>query len=72
MTHQIQIRLPSCDSDASVRQMRDWLKAHRCEPVDFYCHDLDEGSRIAVVVVEFKNESDRCAFADQFAGADGD
>jgi hypothetical protein len=70
--HQIQIRLPSDNCDGTVQQMRDWLRAHRCEPVDFYCHDLDQGSHTAVVVVEFKTESERCAFADQFASADGD
>ncbi len=69
--HQIQIRLPSDDCDRTVQEMRDWLKAHRCEPVDFCCHDLDLGTHTTVVVVEFKNERERCAFADQFAGADG-
>ncbi len=68
--HQIQIRLPSDDCDGTVQQMRDWLKAHRCEPVDFCCHDLEHNT--TVVVIEFKNESERCAFAEQFADADGD
>ncbi len=72
MTHQLQIRLPSGYCDGPVQQMRDWLKVHRCEPVDFYCHGLDDGSRTAVVVIEFRNESDRRAFADRFAGANGD
>ncbi|HKF71567.1 MAG TPA: hypothetical protein VKB68_07450 [Stellaceae bacterium] len=68
--HQIQIRLPSCDCDQTVHEMRDWMKTHRCEPVDFSCHDL--GRRTTVVVVEFKDESERCAFAEQFAAVDGD
>jgi hypothetical protein len=45
------------------------LKAHRCEPVQFSCHDL--GHRTTVVVVEFKNEAERCSFAEQFAAMDG-
>jgi hypothetical protein len=68
--HQIQIRLPSCDCDQTVQEMRDWMKTHRCEPVDFSCHDL--GRRTTVVVVDFKDERERCAFADQFAAVDGD
>ena len=68
--HQIQIRLPSDDCDGMVRDMRRWMTAHGCEPVDFFVHDLEHNT--AVVVIEFKNESDRCAFADQFVPMDGD
>jgi hypothetical protein len=68
--HQIQVRLPSDYCDQTVQEMRRWMKSHGCEPVDFCCHDL--GHETSVVVVEFANESQRCAFAEQFAEADGD
>jgi hypothetical protein len=68
--HQIQIRLPSDDCDGIVQEMRRWMKAHGCEPVDFFVHDLEHHT--AVAVIEFKNETDRCAFAEQFATTDGD
>jgi len=68
--HQIQFRLPSDDCDQTVQEMRRWLKTHGCEPVDFSCHDL--GHHITVVVVEFENERQRCAFGEQFAESDGD
>jgi hypothetical protein len=68
--HQVQIRLPSDCCDQTVQEMRRWMKAHGCEPIDFYVHDLEH--QTAAVVIEFKNEHERCAFADQFAGADGD
>ena len=68
--HQIQIRLPSDDCDGAVREMHRWMKAHGCEPVDFFVHDLEHNT--AVVVIEFKNEGDRCAFAEQFVSMDGD
>jgi hypothetical protein len=68
--HQIQIRLPSDDCDGTVQEMRRWMKAHGCEPVDFSVRDLKHHT--AVAVIEFKNESDRCAFAEQFAAMDGD
>ena len=67
--HEIQIRLPSDDRDQTVQEMRRWMKTHGCEPVDFSCHDL--GHHTTVVVVEFKNESERCAFSEQFGDADG-
>jgi hypothetical protein len=63
--HEIQIRLPSDDCETPVQQMRSWMKAHRCEPLDFSCHDL--GHRTTVVVVEFKTESERRSFAREFA-----
>ena len=65
--HEIQIRLPSDHCDEPVQQMRQWMKAHRCEPVDFSCHDL--GRRTAVVVVDFKTENELKSFAQQFAAA---
>ena len=37
---------------------------------DFCCHDLEH--QTTVVVAEFKTESERCAFLEQFAGADCD
>ena len=67
--HEIQIRLPSDDCDEPVQQMRRWMKTHHCEPLQFYCHDL--GRHTAVVVAEFKTESERSSFADQFAPQDG-
>jgi len=45
------------------------MKAHHCEPSQFYCHDL--GRHTAVVVVEFKTESDVNSFRAQFAVEDG-
>jgi hypothetical protein len=63
--HEIQIRLPSDDCEAPVQQMRSWMKAHRCEPLDFSCHDL--GHRTTVVVVGFKTETERRCFAQEFA-----
>jgi hypothetical protein len=41
------------------------MKVHHCEPLEFSCHDL--GRRTTVVVVEFKTESERSSFAEQFA-----
>ena len=67
--HEVQIRLQSENCDQTVQEMRRWIKTHRCKPVDFSCHDI--GHQTTVVVVEFKNESERCAFAEQFEGADG-
>jgi hypothetical protein len=63
--HEIQIRLPSDNCDEPVQRMRGWMKAHHCEPLDFSFHDL--GRRTAVVVVDFKTESDLKSFAQQFA-----
>ena len=63
--HKIQIRLPSDHCDEPVQQMRGWIKAHQCELLEFSCHDL--GRRTTVVVVEFKTESERSSFAEQFA-----
>ena len=63
--HEIQIRLPSDECDKPVQQMRYWMKAHHCEPLDFSCHDL--GHRTAVVVVDFKTESELKSFAQQFS-----
>lgn len=66
---EIQIRLPSDCCDEPIQQMRSWMKAHQCEPLDFSCHDL--GHRTTVVVVEFKDESELGSFAEQFAAQDG-
>ena len=68
--YQVQIRLPSDDCDESIQQMRQWLKAHHCEPVDFSCHDLEHHT--TVVVVEFKTGSEMGSFAEQFAAEEGD
>ena len=65
--HKIQIRLPSYDCDQPMQQMRSWMEEHHCEPLDFSCHDL--GRRTAVVVVDFKTESELESFAQQFAAA---
>jgi hypothetical protein len=65
--HKIQIRLPSYDCDQPMQQTRSWMEAHHCEPLDFSCHDL--GRRTAVVVVDFKTESELKSFAQQFAAA---
>jgi hypothetical protein len=67
--HEIQIRLPSYDCDEPVQQMRFWMKAHHCAPLDFSCHDL--GHRTTVVVVDFKTESELRSFAQEFAAAHG-
>ena len=62
--HEIQIRLPSDHCDEPVQQMRSWIKAHHCEPLDFSCHDL--GHRTMVVVVDFKTQSELSSFAQEF------
>jgi len=63
--HEIQIRLPSDDCEEPVQRMRSWIAAHHCEPLQFSCHDL--GRHTAVVVVEFKTESELSSFAEEFA-----
>ena len=63
--HEIQIRLPSDNCTEPVQEMRYWMKARRCEPLDFSFHDL--GRRTAVVVVDFKTEGELKSFAQQFA-----
>ena len=65
--HEIQIRLPSQDCDQPLQQMRGWMVAHRCTPLDFSCHDL--GHRTTVVVVDFKTKRELKSFAREFATA---
>jgi hypothetical protein len=64
--HEIQIRLASDRCDEPIQQMRRWMKAHQCAPLDFSCHDL--GHHTTVVVAEFKTESEVNSFAEKFAG----
>lgn len=64
--HTVQIRLPNNACEGPMQQMRGWIDAHHCEPVQFSHHDL--GRQTAVVVVEFNAASDANSFAKKFAG----